>query len=307
MMDDPRYRNVNVSPSAAPARRRPAPRLGAVVALVLVALAASLLAWRATLAPYAPARASGDEAVFLPLLFSRFSGRPGVTPSATPTHTATPTPTATPDPRLYRFGVNFIPGYGDLVDYPLGDAPFGWYSHYNFERSPQEPLGREFVQMVPVDGRWESINWSDLREAARNNPGSLWLIGNEPECNYQANLTPDVYAQRYYKSYTEIKAADPTAQVAIGGVVQPTPLRLQWLDLVRQRYQNRYGATIPVDVWNIHNMILMERAGWLWGGDPGGDRCRTRDVLPVDGEYQHGLFQGAYRRHAPVDERPRRS
>ena len=182
-----------------------------------------------------------------------------------------------------------------LIDYPLQSLPFGWYSQYNFERHPQDAKGREFVQMVPVDSRFDSINWTHLREAAQNNPGSLWLIGNEPECYYQANLTPDVYAQRYYTAYKAIKAADPTALVAIGGVVQPTPLRLQWLDMVRQRYQSRYGMAIPVDVWNIHNMILMETEGWIRGGDPGWDRRRIGHVLSVEREYQHELFQGAYR------------
>jgi len=65
--------------------------------------------------------------------------------------------------------------------------------------------------------------------------------------------------------------------VAIGGVVQPTPLRLQWLDLVRQRYQTRYGTAIPIDVWNIHNMILMEdgRLGSEGCGIPAGIEAQT--------------------------------
>jgi hypothetical protein len=151
--------------------------------------------------------------------------------------------------------------YGGLTEYPLQDLPFGWYSDYDFHVWPQESRGREYVQMLPVDSRWYNLNWGLVRAAAQNNPGALWLIGNEPECPYQANLTPDEYAWRYYTAYTAIKEADPTAKVAVGGVVEPTPLRLQWLDMVRQRYQSRHGVTMPVDVWNIHNMILDERKG----------------------------------------------
>jgi hypothetical protein len=170
--------------------------------------------------------------------------------------------------------------YGSLTEYPLQSLPFGWYSDYSFRMWPQESQGREYVQMIPVDSRWYSLDWSYVRATAQNNPGALWLIGNEPECTYQANLTPDAYAQRYYKAYTEIKSADPMARVAIGGVVQPTPLRLQWLDMVRGRYQSRYQTPIPVDVWNIHNMILMERKDGYGAGIPVGIEAELGKYYP---------------------------
>ncbi len=194
------------------------------------------------------------------------------TPTASSTRTLSPTRTPTPtlNPVQQRFGVNYLTAYGSLTEYPLQSLPFGWYSDYSFRMWPQESQGREYVQMIPVDSRWYSLDWDYVRATAQNNPGALWLIGNEPECTYQANLTPDVYAQRYYKAYTEIKSADPMARVAVGGVVQPTPLRLQWLDMVRGRYQSRYQTPIPVDVWNIHNMILMEREGGYGAGIPVG-------------------------------------
>ena len=95
-------------------------------------------------------------------------------------------------------------------------------------------------------------------------PGNLWMIGNEPECIGQGNTTPEQYADLYHELYAFIKGRDSTAQVAIGGVVQPTPLRLKWLDRVLDHYQASYGAPLPVDVWNIHNMILREERG-SWG------------------------------------------
>jgi hypothetical protein len=38
---------------------------------------------------------------------------------------------------------------------------------------------------------------------------------------------------------------------------------LEWLDRLLSHYQSTYGQPMPVDVWNIHNMILPEvRGGW---------------------------------------------
>ena len=87
------------------------------------------------------------------------------------------------------------------------------------------------------------------------------MIGNEPECVHQGNRAPDEYAGIYHTCYTFIKALDPTASVAIGGVVEPTPLRLEWLDRVMAVYLARYGTKMPVDVWNIHNQVLSEERG----------------------------------------------
>jgi hypothetical protein len=94
----------------------------------------------------------------------------------------------------------------------------------------------------------------------------LWLIGNEPDVKWQDNVTPGVYAQAYHDLYVQLKSRDPTCQVAIGGVSQPTPLRLRYLDLILEAYQTRYGEPMPVDVWNVHNFILREERG-SWGVD----------------------------------------
>jgi hypothetical protein len=120
------------------------------------------------------------------------------------------------------------------------------------------------------------ISRSAIVSAAQANPGSLWLIGNEMdrydwgvrhplkpgeylvEPGGQDEMLPEVYAQAYHEFYHLIKSVDPTAEIAIGGVIQPTPLRLEYLDGVLAAYQSLYGTMIPVDVWNIHNMILNE-------------------------------------------------
>jgi hypothetical protein len=123
------------------------------------------------------------------------------------------------------------------------------------------------------------------------NPGSLWLLGNEPECIHQSRNTPEEYAEAYRHLHTLIKGLDPTARIAVGGVVQPTPLRLKWLDLVLQHYWASYGVEMPVDVWNIHNMILPEVRG-DWGCDiPVG---LTEDVgrqYEIEDNDNLGIFQ----------------
>jgi hypothetical protein len=122
----------------------------------------------------------------------------------------------------------------------------------------------EYVQMIRVSGGTYSPNLATLGSIVDNNPGSLWLIGNEPDCIWQDNSLPSEYAAVYHELYGFIKSRDPSAQVAIGGIVQPTPLRLEYLDMVWDAYQSLYGEMMPVDVWNIHNMILREEKG-SWG------------------------------------------
>ncbi|MGC9334291.1 MAG: hypothetical protein ACP5JJ_09100, partial [Anaerolineae bacterium] len=99
---------------------------------------------------------------------------------------------------------------------------------------------------------------STLGRLVDANPGAIWIIGNEPDCIWQDNRLPEEYARVYHDLYVFIKSRDQTSQVAAGGIVQPTPLRLQYLDLVLEAYQARYGHALPVDIWHIHNAILNE-------------------------------------------------
>jgi hypothetical protein len=105
-----------------------------------------------------------------------------------------------------------------------------------------------------------------IRLAAQNNPGSLWLIGNEMDRRDwsgggQDEMLPETYAWAYHDLYHFIKAIDPHARLAIGGVIQATPLRLEYLGKAWDAYATRYGSLMPVDVWNVHNFILKERSG----------------------------------------------
>lgn len=91
------------------------------------------------------------------------------------------------------------------------------------------------------------------------NPGLLWLVGNEVDRYFwQDDIMPDIYADAYYDIYHFIKDRDPTALIAISGLVEVTPGRLQYLDIVWDSYLEKYNTPIPVDVWNLHVYILPE-------------------------------------------------
>lgn len=89
-------------------------------------------------------------------------------------------------------------------------------------------------------------------------PGALWLIGNEIDRITQDEITPAVYARAYHDIYGWIKETDPTAQVAISGLVEVTPSRLWYLSAVWDAYLDRYNVPMPVDVWNMHLYIINE-------------------------------------------------
>jgi len=129
--------------------------------------------------------------------------------------------------------------------------------------------------MVRLKGGVLKPDAATIDGIARANPGSLWLVGNEPDVIWQDGVEPALYARLYHEAYVAIESADPTAQVAIGGVTQPTPLRLQYLDAALAAYREQFGVEMPVDVWNVHNFILREERG-AWGVDipPGSSEDR---------------------------------
>ena len=90
----------------------------------------------------------------------------------------------------------------------------------------------------------------------------------------------------------EILSLDPTARVFAGGIVQPTPLRLAYLDRVLAAYAAAYGRAMPVDGWAIHGFLLNERSceayqndlNVCWGADipPGIDATDGMVLTPQD-------------------------
>ncbi len=162
-----------------------------------------------------------------------------------------------------RFGFGVVT---DISRFDVGKLHAGWYVNWGSTSRTKNPAGLEYVQIIRLcDSQYRSCNtpyspYGDaLVETVRSNPGTLWLIGNEPDRIYtQDSVHPTVYAQLYHELYYLIKSIDPTARIANGGIVQATPLRMQWLNMVWDEYQRLYGETMPVDVWNIHTFVLRE-------------------------------------------------
>jgi hypothetical protein len=166
----------------------------------------------------------------------------------------------------------------------------GWYMDWDASLNPLHPDGAELARTIRLHihdtgticgvraaPAWQrsqvipSITGTALIENLYANPGALWLIGNEPDSIYNgAPIMPELYAELYHEFYTFIKTHDPSAQVAIGAIVQPSPLRLEYLDKVLNRYQTLYGEKLPTALWNIHMYTLREVPCDYGGGTPPG-------------------------------------
>ncbi|PWH13471.1 MAG: hypothetical protein DDG58_14050 [Ardenticatenia bacterium] len=163
-----------------------------------------------------------------------------------------------------RIGVG-VP-YPPVERYETEQLSIGWYHAWRVLTDLPASLGVETWQMVRASENGFAPSREVIVAAARRYPGSIWLIGNEPDVIWQDNVTPERYAQVYHDVYHLLKEADPTCRVAAGGISQPTPLRLKYLERVLQAYQERYGEPMPVEMWHIHNFILREKRG-SWGVD----------------------------------------
>jgi len=193
-----------------------------------------------------------------------------------------------------RIGFGLTKGPVDITSPAIASLQAGFYGHWLVEKEPHRPNDMAYVQMVGMRQRVAcvggatdtgdrnqcpyvtphafdyTVSQSAIVEVAQANPGSTWLLGNEPDRFSQDEMLPESYAQAYHELYQWIKAADPTAQVANAGVVQPTPLRLQYLERVWNAYQTLYGQEMPVDIWNVHNFILSEHRYDYGAGIPPG-------------------------------------
>lgn len=161
-----------------------------------------------------------------------------------------------------RFGFGVVVNPVEEYDVSLLGAQ--WYSNFRFRSDPPPLFDLEYVQVIRLSDTGYSPSQEMIETYALAQPGTLWLIGNEPDAALQDCITPEQYAPLYHELYGIIKSVDPSAKIAIGGVVQATPLRLQYLDMILDEYQSLYGEKIPVDIWNVHGFILQEKRD-SWG------------------------------------------
>jgi virginiamycin B lyase len=187
-----------------------------------------------------------------------------------------------------RYGfVATSPGWPQAFD--VGQLRAGWYVDATQPACAPAPEGMRRAALLHVHADY-AVDPGELGLLVDNHPGGLWLVGNEPDCIWQDNVWPEEYAHIYHDVYTFIKGRDPTSRVSPGGIVQPTPLRLQWLDRALAEYETQYGQPLPVDVWNIHNAILNEQQG-SWGADiPPGIDATEGVVRAIDDNDNLAIF-----------------
>ncbi|MFQ5577535.1 MAG: hypothetical protein ACE5G8_11175 [Anaerolineae bacterium] len=197
----------------------------------------------------------------------------------------------TPPPAPYPFygsGEFFFPpylsdndrmGYGKSSSHDTTALKAGWYVDWGASKNPDHFAGAHYARTIyfNVSTGWckaatkssqVTANYTGTRliNNVKANPGALWLVGNEPDSFYNGSpIHPKLYAELYHHFYTTIKAADPTAKVAVAAIVQPSPLRMEYLDHVLNRYQTLYGQPLPSDLWTIHLYRFNEGVCGSWG------------------------------------------
>ncbi len=172
-----------------------------------------------------------------------------------------------------RFGVAALPKNStynaDLVQLKIGGL-VDWTN----DPSRTLPMDVTFLRVIsvkdPVSGTFDIAQAAAAAAANANAyPSSYWQVGNEPDTTYcnrdgvcQDNITAEQYADRYYAIATAIRAADPYAKIGFGSIVQPTPIRLYYLNLAWERLKVKAGsaaaASALIDFWSIHSFILNE-------------------------------------------------
>ena len=121
-----------------------------------------------------------------------------------------------------RFGGDLNYAFGNITSYDVASLNMSFYSDWSAAVTPLRPNGIEYLQLLAVKyGKWyfatSEANWSLLAQAVAANPGSVWMIGNEPECPNAPGggvNTPEQYAEVYHDLYWYIKGRDSTARIA---------------------------------------------------------------------------------------------
>jgi len=250
---------------------------GARIALAVLSLVLGLFA----LAAFSPGlRISGRDAA----MPSIHAGSPGVVAVRTPVPNS-----LYPYPEQRVGAVAFNTSELDIASLHAGLLKLE-------QRGPtarERDLGFDSVTVLLVGQGWcdpsDPADWeacsARITDLVADNPGHTWFVGNEPEnpCR-PGGMHSGEYARVYYAIYQLIKAQDASAQVGIGGVVIPSQARRDWLDRVLDSYRGSYGEPMPVDIWNVHNLLLSECPGSCGCRDPNPcpNLCCSGGYLPPE-------------------------
>lgn len=189
-----------------------------------------------------------------------------------------------------------------ILEYDVSLLHAGWYHNFRIEGGAPRPADMSYLQTIrisegagdgtrpctpPPGSEWKCLTYTYTKAMVDASPGAIWLVGNETDTilNNQDAVTPGRYAEIYDDLYTRLKAWDPTCMVGIAGVVQPTPLRLKYLQMILDAYEMDHGgAQMPIDVWNAHNYVLREKKWYhdcpdCWGAGTPPGLTETQGIL----------------------------
>lgn len=211
-----------------------------------------------------------------------FSSTPQVLPAITPAATSVINPQS-------RFGVAVQEGqyFQPAVEAGL---KFDSYLNWHLDLYLNQQVENYWPMIRLSEEGLKQDSWEEIAEVVKARPGIIWLISNEPDVQWQDNVTPEKYAEHYHDLYYFIKEIDPTAQIAVGGISQPTPLRLAYLERMLTAYETKYGERLPTEVWNVHAFVLREEEG-SWGvGIPPGMNEKTGMLYEIEDHTNLEIF-----------------
>jgi len=111
----------------------------------------------------------------------------------------------------------------------------------------------EYVPMI------RSIHAFDATRAQRivdyYGAGIYWLVGNEPDNQWQDNLTPMEAADAYGVIVNIILEVDPTAKIIIGNFTNPSQyFREVWFSQFKSAWMTKWNeeATAKIAGWGVH-------------------------------------------------------
>ncbi len=180
-----------------------------------------------------------------------------------------------------RFGVAGL-AKNSVYNMDLHVAKIGGFINWSTNPGRDLPSDVSFVRVINVADPFDDTTAANNAKAlAKNYPGSAWQIGNEPDTSYtnadgsgQDNITAQQYGHRFRVLAQAIRSADPYAKIGFGSIVQPTPIRLYYLNLAWEQLKTETGsatqASSLIDFWSIHSFILNEVDGQWGTGVPKG-------------------------------------
>ena len=148
----------------------------------------------------------------------------------------------------------------------------------------------QYIRVIRVDDANYATNLAAIPTLIATYPGSIWIIGNEPDSQvtFQDHVSAEVYAQRFYDMAQAIRN-DATAKIGFGAVIQPTPVRIYYLDKVIARLTELAGNDLAtalglIDIYTVHAFILNEDPTSWGAGVPVGYDLSWPDYQVLEGQ-----------------------